>query len=269
MDISISDVWITNCTFVSSRSRMPPYMFPSCTSICFSSVIASDSSAAMPPLCRSPMVSGGIIEMFHFGFRSRNLRRLPLSTLTNHDSHSQIINRSPEGVILAGWEDVEVLGPLEEEVGENLHEGSEAGVGKNTSRYRLNVHLRRCIYRGCSPPVGLLSCVLNLYTLISVEEKGVTSNTENGREVCFYFAHMAIYCSIICPMSMLFLDIIDQRKAIVGWRRIDSFWDVIIDLLMNQNQYRVATLMSLFSIDTPVSIHLGVVSEMRGTSQPL
>ncbi|KAG5600312.1 hypothetical protein H5410_031682 [Solanum commersonii] len=47
-------------------------------------------------------------------------------------------------------------------------------------------------------------------------------------------------------------------------RRTDSFWNDIIVLLMKPNQKWAAILKSLCSIGTPASIHLGVVSEIKG-----
>jgi len=44
---------------------------------------------------------------------------------------------------------------------------------------------------------------------------------------------------------------------------MESFWDGIMVLLMNPNQYLAATLMSFFSMGVHASIHLGVTSEIR------
>ncbi|KAG5599022.1 hypothetical protein H5410_030392 [Solanum commersonii] len=63
MDVSVSDVWITDCTIISSRSDRSPYMLFSHTSICSLSVCASDSSVATSSRYMSPMVAGGISEV--------------------------------------------------------------------------------------------------------------------------------------------------------------------------------------------------------------
>ncbi|KAG5586039.1 hypothetical protein H5410_046473 [Solanum commersonii] len=119
---------------------------------------------------------------------------------------------------------------------------------------------------------------------MSVKEKGVTSMSlisswgtlarrhnsvikiENAEEVHLCLALIAMSCSIRSPMSMLFRDMIDPRHASLGWRRINSFRDGMIVLLIKANQKRAATLKSLFSIGAIASIHLEVVSEIRGAS---
>ncbi|KAG5572120.1 hypothetical protein H5410_061886 [Solanum commersonii] len=63
MDVSISDVWITNYTIFSCRSGRYPYMLSSLTSIFSSSVSASDSSTIMPSLCTIPVEYEGITEV--------------------------------------------------------------------------------------------------------------------------------------------------------------------------------------------------------------
>uniref|UniRef100_M1DLI5 Uncharacterized protein n=1 Tax=Solanum tuberosum TaxID=4113 RepID=M1DLI5_SOLTU len=63
IDVSVSDVWITYCTIVSSRSGRSPYMLFYLTSIFSSSVSASDTLAAVLSLCASPVVVRGISEV--------------------------------------------------------------------------------------------------------------------------------------------------------------------------------------------------------------
>lgn len=49
---------------------------------------------------------------------------------------------------------------------------------------------------------------------------------------------------------------------------MDLFCDDMIEVLKNSNKYQAAMFGSFFSIGAPTSIHLGVVSEIRGDSHP-
>jgi len=61
---------------------------------------------------------------------------------------------------------------------------------------------------------------------------------------------------------------IEPNQAASRWRKMDSFWDGIMVLLIKPNQNLAAMLRSLFSIGAHASIHLEVVLEIRGANQP-
>ncbi|KAG5580812.1 hypothetical protein H5410_051439 [Solanum commersonii] len=63
VDVSVSDVWITGCTTVSTRSGKSLNKLSSWCSIISSLVSTSDSSYAVPSLYTSPVVAGGIFEV--------------------------------------------------------------------------------------------------------------------------------------------------------------------------------------------------------------
>ncbi|KAG5576526.1 hypothetical protein H5410_056660 [Solanum commersonii] len=79
---------------------------------------------------------------------------------------------------------------------------------------------------------------------------------------------MAISCENKSSRSMRLLDMMDPRHATLEWQRTDLFWDGIMVLLIKTNQNSAAILKSLFSIGAPGSIHLRVVSKIKGTSHP-
>ncbi|KAG5630036.1 hypothetical protein H5410_001753 [Solanum commersonii] len=106
MNVFVSDVWIIDCTIVSSRSGKSPYMLSSLISIFSSLVSAFDSSVAVPSICTSLVVAGGVSEVSRVSTSSatssnevnRNLGGLPLSALTSLDSRCESVNGSLEGV---------------------------------------------------------------------------------------------------------------------------------------------------------------------------
>uniref|UniRef100_M1DCA4 Uncharacterized protein n=1 Tax=Solanum tuberosum TaxID=4113 RepID=M1DCA4_SOLTU len=193
-------------------------------------------------------------------------------------------------VILAGWEDEEAPGACEEEEeGVGIPEVSEAGVGEGASAGNESILTFGEVSSGAylflltSSPVNSA-----LIHRMSVEDEGMTSiswtgswgtparwpnsviKIGNGREVSLYLALMAISYEVSSPRLIRLLDMIEPRQAALRWRRIDSFWDGMIVLLMKPNQNVEAMFMSLFSIGAPASIHLGVVmvSEIIGANQP-
>ncbi|KAG5631033.1 hypothetical protein H5410_002750, partial [Solanum commersonii] len=174
---------------------------------------------------------------------------------------------------LRGWEEDETPGTCEEEEGAGVPEGLEAGVGEDASAGNESPSTSREI----SARTALLpSASSHMYSAsirrMLVEDEGVSSIsltvTGNGREVCFYLAIIAISCEISSPRSMRLLDMIELRQASFRWRKMDSFWDRIFVLLIKPNQNLAVMLRSLFSIGAPASIHLRVVSKIRGTNQP-
>lgn len=76
---------------------------------------------------------------------------------------------------------------------------------------------------------------------------------------------MAISYSMLNPKSIILRAIIDPRQDAFRWWRIDSHSEGIMKLVINLNLYTKTILNSFFSIQTPASINLRVVSEMRGT----
>ncbi|KAG5586857.1 hypothetical protein H5410_047291 [Solanum commersonii] len=252
VDVLLGDVWITDCTTVSTRSGKSLNMLSSwlslisssCTTTCSSSVSASDS----------------------------------LFVVSSHDHGLSIPDRQGGGG--STWD-------CEEEEGAGVLEGLEAGVGKDASAGNKSTST----FEEISTTTTLfLSASSHMYSAsirrISVEDERVTSislvvsrgtpacrhnsviRTGNGREVCFCLALMAISCEISSPRSMCLLDMIKPRQAAFGWRKMDSFWDGIMVLLIKLNQNLAAMLRSLFSIGASASIHLGMVSEIRGANQP-
>lgn len=88
--------------------------------------------------------------------------------------------------------------------------------------------------------------------------------TGNGKEVCFNLSLVAISCDVNNPKLIHLLDMIQPRKSALGRRKIDSFCDGIMVLLMKPNQNFAAMFKSHFSIRTPTSIHLSFSSEIKG-----
>uniref|UniRef100_M1DKJ0 Uncharacterized protein n=1 Tax=Solanum tuberosum TaxID=4113 RepID=M1DKJ0_SOLTU len=149
--------------------------------------------------------------------------------------------------------------------------GLEAGVGNNASAGKVSMST-----------VGDESTEVAFYFLassfkystsmrrMSLKEVGITStfffssrdtraclhnsviNTKNESDVWRCLALMAISYLMIMPKFIFFSSMMEPRQDAFMWRRIDSFWDDIIVLLMKPNQYLAATLRSFFSIGAPI-----------------
>ncbi|KAG5580413.1 hypothetical protein H5410_051040 [Solanum commersonii] len=63
MDFSVSDVWVIDCTTISSRSSKSLYRLSSLISISSSSISASDSLTDASSLCTSHVVAEGTYEV--------------------------------------------------------------------------------------------------------------------------------------------------------------------------------------------------------------
>ena len=87
-------------------------------------------------------------------------------------------------------------------------------------------------------------------------------STGNGRDVWICMDLMVISYSIISHKLSLFLAMMHLRQAAFGWQRMDSFCEVMTELLMKPNQYRATMFNSFISMGSPASMHLDEVSEM-------
>jgi len=163
----------------------------------------------------------------------------------------------------------------------------EAGLGKDASEDNESTSTSGEISAGAALLPSASSHVYSaLIRRMSVEEEGFTSislatsrgtsarlhnsmtKTRNGRDVCLCLALMAISYEMNSPRSMRLLDMMYPRHAALEWGRTDSFWDGIMVLLIKPNQNWATILKSLFSIGASASIHLGVISEIKGASHP-
>lgn len=68
----------------------------------------------------------------------------------------------------------------------------------------------------------------------------------NGEQVCFCLALMAISYNVINPKSIISMDTILPRKSSLGRRRMDSFWNGMIALMMKPYQNLAAIFRSHF-----------------------
>ncbi|KAG5631581.1 hypothetical protein H5410_003298 [Solanum commersonii] len=142
--------------------------------------------------------------------------------------------------IIQGWAAVDEPGTWEK-VNVGVPEGVEAGVGKDASI---------CIYY-TSLLLFLLTSVLDLYTPdiyggcggdIDFPLLGKSNSCTStyfvirigkGRDIWYYLALMAISCTIISPMLSRFCAIIYPRPTTFGWLRMDSFWEGMMEMLIN------------------------------------
>ncbi|KAG5595245.1 hypothetical protein H5410_036477, partial [Solanum commersonii] len=121
IEVSVSDVWITNCMIVSSRFGKSLSMLYSRIPICSSSVSASDSSTAASSLRISSIVIGGISEVSGASLSSaassnKGIDLSSLVVLTSAKRDKCPIFRIISRVILTSWDEVK-----------------EAGVGEDAS----------------------------------------------------------------------------------------------------------------------------------------
>lgn len=73
-------------------------------------------------------------------------------------------------------------------------------------------------------------------------------NIEMGGDVLLCFACMLIFESITVPRFVLSCIIMHPRRESLPFYKNDSFWEGIIVLLMNPNQYFAANFNYFFSI---------------------
>lgn len=91
-------------------------------------------------------------------------------------------------------------------------------------------------------------------------------NIGNDREFCFCLALMEISCDFSNPRSIVLMCMILRRKHALERRMAVSFWEEMILLLIDPNHNLGATFRPLFSIGSPIPIHLSVFTEIRGAN---
>ncbi|KAG5592339.1 hypothetical protein H5410_042853 [Solanum commersonii] len=257
------------------------YVSSACTDINSSPVSAFDSACAMPSPYTSSVVAGGIPESpeqslvmnLQYRLLKPSFRGLSLSALTSNDYHCQGINRRLKG---EGEKAPEAYKKEEERA--SIPKGLKVGVGESASV----VSARVALLLSTSSRVNSTSI-----RRMSVQEKGMASISFTGSrgtpacrhnsvikikndrdQVSLFLALIAIFGEVSCPRSIHLLAMIEPRQAALGWHKIDSVWDGMIVLLMKPNHNMEAMFMSFFSMGAPISIHLGVVSEIIRSNQP-
>ncbi|KAG5568516.1 hypothetical protein H5410_064458 [Solanum commersonii] len=136
----------------------------------------------------------------------------------------------------------------------DIPKGPEAGVGNTASTGNVSVSITGLVSTGASL---LLSASSRVYSAsmrqMSMKDVGITStsfftskgtrihlhssmiNTRKGRDVWRYLALMANSWPTIIPKLRSHPSITQPRQASFLWRRIDSFWDGMIVLLIKPN----------------------------------
>lgn len=77
---------------------------------------------------------------------------------------------------------------------------------------------------------------------------------------------MTICRATIIPKFSLVPSMMLPRQADLAWRRMNSFWDGIMVLLMNLNQNLTPMFKSSFSMGAPISSHFIVPYDISGVN---
>ncbi|KAG5631171.1 hypothetical protein H5410_002888 [Solanum commersonii] len=211
------------------------------------SVSASDSVCVVPSPCTFLVVAGGIPEVSGASLLSTSriseVKSVAFKLSTSFLKLATLAFKVVTSEAFPCWEDEKTPRACEEkEEGAGISEGTKALVGEDASAGIESTLTYEKVSAGATFLLSTSSLV-NSDSICQMSDPGVLR-----------------YASIIQCSKLGMAERTKESHLRMTYNR--SFWHGMIVLLMKPNQNLKAMFMSLFSMGAPVSIHLGVVSEI-------